>query len=61
MRVSEPIAGVRADVAIKLYGDDLAVLQQKADKIERIVSEIPGAEDAKAASRNGRTFRENKI
>ncbi len=48
MRVSELIAGVRADVAIKLYGDDLGVLQQKADEITRIVSQVPGAEDAKA-------------
>ncbi len=48
MRVSELIAGVRADVAIKLYGDDLAVLQQKADEITRVVSTVQGAEDAKA-------------
>lgn len=48
MRVAELIAGVRADVAIKLYGDDLAVLQQKADEITRIVSTVQGAEDAKA-------------
>lgn len=48
MRVSELIAGVRADVAINLYGDDLVVLQQKADEITRIVSGVQGAEDAKA-------------
>ncbi len=48
MRVSELIAGVRADVAIKLYGDDLTVLQQKADEITRIISTVQGAEDAKA-------------
>lgn len=48
MRVSELIAGVRSDVAINLYGDDLAVLQQKADEITRIVSTVQGSEDAKA-------------
>lgn len=53
MRVSELIAGVRGDVAIKLYGEDLAILQQKADEITGIVNQIQGAEDVKADMTTG--------
>jgi len=45
MRVSEMITGVRAAVAIKLYGDDLAILEQKSKQIEALVSDIDGAVD----------------
>jgi cobalt-zinc-cadmium resistance protein CzcA len=48
LRMQELIAGVRSDIAIKLYGEDLDVLKQKADEIVRVVSRIPGAADAKA-------------
>lgn len=53
LRVSELIAGVRSDVAIKLFGDDLDTLKQKADQIARIVSRVPGAEDVKAEQVSG--------
>jgi cobalt-zinc-cadmium resistance protein CzcA len=45
MRVSEMLTGVRAAMAIKLYGDDLQVLEEKSRQIERLVSEVPGAVD----------------
>ena len=45
MRVSEMLSGVRADVAIKLFGDDFAVLEEKAGQIEEIVKRTPGASD----------------
>lgn len=48
LRMQELIAGVRSDIAISLYGDDLAVLKDKADEIVRVASGIPGAADAKA-------------
>ena len=48
LRMQELIAGVRSDIAISLYGDDLTVLKDKADEIVRVVSGIPGAADAKA-------------
>jgi cobalt-zinc-cadmium resistance protein CzcA len=53
LRVSELIAGVRSDVAIKLFGDDLDTLKQKADLIVRVVSRVPGAEDVKAEQVSG--------
>ncbi len=45
MRVNEMVAGVRADVAVKVFGDDLDVLKEKAREIETILNEIPGAAD----------------
>ena len=53
LRVSELISGVRSDVAIKLFGDDLDTLKQKADQIVRAVNKIPGAEDVKAEQVSG--------
>jgi cobalt-zinc-cadmium resistance protein CzcA len=48
MRFNELIAGVRSDIGIKLFGDDLGVLRQKAEEIARVVARVPGAADVKA-------------
>lgn len=48
MRVDELVAGVKADIAVLLYGDDLAILASKAKEIERLLKSIPGAVDVKA-------------
>ncbi|AKQ66372.1 Cobalt-zinc-cadmium resistance protein CzcA [Myxococcus hansupus] len=48
LRVSELIAGVRSDVALKLYGEDLEVLKQTGDKLAAALSKVPGAADVKA-------------
>ncbi len=56
LRMQELIAGVRSDVAISLYGDDLNVLKQKADEIIRVVSQVRGAADAKAEQIAGLPF-----
>jgi cobalt-zinc-cadmium resistance protein CzcA len=45
LRVQELIAGVRADVGISLYGDDLETLSQKAEEIAAVLDSIPGAAD----------------
>ena len=45
MRVNEMIAGVRGDLGIKLFGDDLDILKAKAREIERAVRGLPGAAD----------------
>ena len=47
MRFNELIAGVRSDVAIKLFGDDLEVLRLKGEDIARVVAQVPGAADVK--------------
>jgi cobalt-zinc-cadmium resistance protein CzcA len=52
-RINEMIAGIRADVGIKLFGDDLDVLKQKAAEIVRVVEAIPGASDVSAEQITG--------
>ncbi|MFZ8987399.1 MAG: efflux RND transporter permease subunit, partial [Steroidobacteraceae bacterium] len=47
MRMNELIAGVRADVAVKVYGDDLEQLLALGETIENIAKVIPGAADVK--------------
>jgi cobalt-zinc-cadmium resistance protein CzcA len=45
MRVNEMIAGVRADLGVKLFGDDFEVLRTKAAEIEKVLKTIDGADD----------------
>lgn len=45
MRLNEMIAGVRGDVAIKVYGDDLRSLQEISEDIQKILSGTPGSAD----------------
>ncbi len=53
LRVAELISGVRSDVAIKVFGDDLGTLKDTAEKISRIVSAVKGAEDVKIEAVSG--------
>jgi cobalt-zinc-cadmium resistance protein CzcA len=53
LRVTELIAGVRSDLGIKIFGDDLDVLRQKADEVVAAVSQIPGASGFKAQQVTG--------
>lgn len=45
MRVNEMIAGIRADVGVRLFGDEMDVLKAKAREIEAVLSRIDGAAD----------------
>ncbi len=45
MRVNEMVAGIRADVGVKVFGDDFEVLRAKAREVEDALKRIPGAED----------------
>ena len=47
MRMNELIAGVRADVAVKVYGDDLEQLMALGDAVESVASQVAGAADVK--------------
>ncbi|QQR89795.1 MAG: efflux RND transporter permease subunit [Myxococcales bacterium] len=53
LRVQELISGVRSDIAIQIYGDDLDLLKQKADAVAAIVQKVPGAADVKAEQTQG--------
>ncbi len=53
MRTNELISGVRADVAVKLYGDDLDVLQAVGRKIEAVTRTVAGSADVKLEALTG--------
>ncbi|WP_238512633.1 efflux RND transporter permease subunit [Pandoraea apista] len=53
MRTNELISGVRSDVAVKVYGDDLGQLARLAARVERVMRGVPGAEDVKAEQVTG--------
>ncbi len=50
LRVAELISGVRSDIAIKLFGDDLDTLKRTADQIAAVAGKVRGAEDVKVES-----------
>jgi cobalt-zinc-cadmium resistance protein CzcA len=52
-RFNELIAGVKSDVALKLFGDDLAKLHDGAERIARVVRAVRGAEDVKVEQTAG--------
>jgi cobalt-zinc-cadmium resistance protein CzcA len=56
MRVSEMLTGVRATVGIKLFGESLEVLDQKARKLETIVKNTPGAVDVMRTPLGGQRY-----
>lgn len=45
MRFNELITGVRADIAIKIFGEDLDILAKKGNEIGNIIANVPGAAD----------------
>lgn len=45
MRFNELITGVRADIAVKIFGEDLDYLNQKAIEIKQLIEDVPGAAD----------------
>jgi len=47
MRFNELIAGVRTDVAVRVYGDDLDVLTEVGEQVAAVLAAVPGAEDAR--------------
>ncbi len=53
LRVAELIAGVRSDIAIKLFGEDLEMLKEKAEEIAKIVTKVEGAADVKVEQVTG--------
>ncbi len=60
-RVDEMVSGVRSQVAIKLFGDDLAALKQTGDEIARVLSGIQGASDMRVEKVSGQEYLTVKI
>ncbi|KJS39347.1 MAG: cation transporter [Rhodospirillaceae bacterium BRH_c57] len=61
MRFNELLAGVRGDVAIKVYGDDFGVMQKTAGEIAGVLRQIPGAADVKVEQATGLPFLDIQI
>jgi len=55
-RVDEMVTGVRADVAVKLFGDDLDVLVEKANEIARVAGTIRGLRDTRVDRVGGQQY-----
>lgn len=53
MRFNELIAGVRSDLAVKVYGDNLDTLVEVAKQIEHVVAKVPGAFDVSTEQATG--------
>jgi cobalt-zinc-cadmium resistance protein CzcA len=61
MRVNEMIAGVRGDVGVKLFGDDLDLLKAKAREVEGHLRQIRGAADVTVEQVTGQPILEVKV
>jgi len=53
MRFNELIAGVRSDVAVKVYGDDFAAMRASAEDVAKVLRAIPGAADVRVEQVSG--------
>ncbi|WP_010203459.1 CusA/CzcA family heavy metal efflux RND transporter [Pseudomonas amygdali] len=53
LRFNELVSGVRSDVAVKVFGDDMNVLNQTAAKIAATLQKVPGASEVKVEQTTG--------
>ncbi len=53
LRFNELLEGVREDIAVKLYGEDLEVLSEKVQEMANIIQTVPGAGDVNAERTSG--------
>ncbi|EPP9777899.1 efflux RND transporter permease subunit [Acinetobacter baumannii] len=53
LRFNELISGVRSDIGVKVFGDDMQVLNQEAEKIAQQLRSIPGASEVKVEQTDG--------
>ena len=51
--VEEAISGVKGEIAVKIFGSDLKILQEKADQVTHIIASIQGATDVAAEQQAG--------
>ena len=56
MRVDELISGVKSQIAIKLFGDDMEILKEKAEEIARVVATVKGVADLRVEQVAGQPY-----
>ena len=61
MRMNEMIAGVRGDVAIKIYGDDLETLREQSDRVQQVLSGLRGATEVAGEQITGQPVLQVKV
>jgi cobalt-zinc-cadmium resistance protein CzcA len=53
MRLDEVVSGIKADVAVKIFGEDTAVLERLGEQAHRALAAIPGAADVQTEILSG--------
>jgi cobalt-zinc-cadmium resistance protein CzcA len=61
LRVDELVSGVKSAIGIKIFGDDLKVLKEKADAVARVLSKVRGATDVNVEKVSGLAYLEIEV
>lgn len=61
MRMNELIAGIRGDIGIKVYGDDLEELRRLGGEVQAVLADIPGVSEASVEQLTGQTFLQVRV
>ncbi|WP_343214130.1 CusA/CzcA family heavy metal efflux RND transporter [Fontisphaera persica] len=61
MRLNELIAGIRGDIGIKVYGDDLEELRRLGGEVQSVLAGIRGASEASVEQLTGQTFLQVRV
>jgi heavy metal efflux system protein len=61
LRVDELVSGVKSAIGIKIFGDDLDVLKQKADAVARVLKKVRGAADINVEKVGGLAYLQIEI
>ncbi len=61
MRMNELIAGIRGDIGIKVYGDDLDELRRLGGEVQAVLARIPGVSEPSVEQLTGQTFLQVRV
>ncbi|RKY17705.1 MAG: CusA/CzcA family heavy metal efflux RND transporter [Planctomycetota bacterium] len=61
MRLNEMTAGIRSDLGVKIFGDDLELLRAKADEVAAVLETVPGAADVSVEQLTGQPVLEVEV
>jgi cobalt-zinc-cadmium resistance protein CzcA len=61
LRVDELVSGVKSAIGIKIFGDDLDVLKQRAEAVARVLGKVPGATDINVEKVSGLAYLQIEI
>ena len=61
MRVNEMIAGIRSDIGIKIYGDDLETLRRLSDQVQQVLVDVRGADEISGEQITGQPVLQVKV